>query len=169
MNKQWWQIVPGQSLIRFKTSLLRIGTITGSFSQFQGTLRSAEGFAFPEIAVRIAVRSVETYDEHINDFIRSAHFLDPKVHPWIAFSSTGGCAPAGANIRELPGMLMVKAREMPVTFLVGLGKLTKINTGLFADFSLSGQTRLSDFGLYCFDEIGDQLRLEALIRLQRSH
>jgi polyisoprenoid-binding protein YceI len=169
MNKQWWQIVPGQSLIQFKTSLLRIGTITGSFSKFQGTLRSAEGFSIPEIAVRIAVRSVETYDEQINDFIRSAHFLDPEAHPWIVFSSIGGCVPAGANIRELSGMLMVKAREMPITFLVGLERLTKISTGLSADFSLSGQTRLSDFGLYCFDDIGDEIRLEALIRLQRSY
>jgi len=115
------------------------------------------------------VRSVETYDQQINGFIRSAHFLDPEVHPWIVFSSTGACVRTGANIRELQGMLLVKATEMPITFLVGLGRLNKISTGLFADFSLSGQTRLSDFGLYCFGDIGDEIRLEALIRLQQSH
>jgi polyisoprenoid-binding protein YceI len=169
MNTQWWQIVPGQSSIRFKTSLLRIGTITGSFSQFDGTLCSADGFAFPEIAVRIAANSVETHDQRINEFIRSAHFLQPEVYPWIVFSSIGGCVDTGANIRELEGMLTVKDKTRLITFLVGLGRLNKIRTGSIADLSLSGQTRLSDFGLYCFDDIGDQIRLEALIRLQRSH
>jgi polyisoprenoid-binding protein YceI len=169
MNKQWWQILPGQSLIQFKTSLLRIGTITGSFSQFQGTLRSAEGFVLPEIEMRITASSVETYDQRINEFICSADFFHPEVYPWIVFSSIDGCVSTGANIRELGGMLTIKDNTNLITFLVGLGRLKKINTDLFADFSLSGRTTLSRFGLRCSDDIGDEISVEALICLRRSH
>jgi len=168
MRKNVWQIIPGASSIQFKASLLRIGIVVGKFTEFEGTVRSGDGFAFPEIDVRIKANSVETHDRRLNESILSDRFLHPKAQPWLLFTSARGCVQTGANIRELNGILTVRDWARPITFVVGLDRLNKTRDRLAADFSLSAVIRLSEFRLTCADEISDEIRLEASIRIERS-
>lgn len=89
-NKGVWLIDPVHTKIRFETKYLLITSVSGWFTQFEGTVTTPTAdFNNSDIRLTVYTNSLYTGNEERDNHLRSADFFDTKQFPVLSFHSTG--------------------------------------------------------------------------------
>jgi polyisoprenoid-binding protein YceI len=88
-NKSVWLLDPVHSKFRFETKYLLITSVSGWFTEFEGTVKSpAENFNESQIQLTVYTGSVYTGNAERDNHLRSADFFDVNKYPTLSFKST---------------------------------------------------------------------------------
>lgn len=169
-----WTIDSAHSEIQFKVKHLVISTITGSFTQFTGTIDAPENFDTAKITFEADINSISTNNEQRDGHLKSADFFDAENFPKLSFSSINFTKDGGEYILE--GDLTIKGVSRKVKFAVEHNGVTQDSWGnIKAGFELIGKISRKDFGLTwnALTETGgavvsDEVKLIASVQLLKQ-
>jgi polyisoprenoid-binding protein YceI len=83
-----WQIDPTHSDVSFSVRHMMVSKVRGSFTEFEGTIVTAEQPTDSTVTASIALNSIDTRSEQRDNHIRSADFFDVAQHPTMTYRST---------------------------------------------------------------------------------
>ncbi len=143
-----WSIDPLHSEVLFKIKHLVISTVTGSFTQFEGTVNSpGDDFENAEINFSIDVSSIHTGQEARDAHLKNSDFFEAETYPTIQFQSTSFIR-TGEDKFILTGNLTMKGVTKEVSFDVEYGGSGKDHYGnTKAGFEVSGFINRKEFGV----------------------
>lgn len=143
-----WAIDPTHSEVQFKVKHLMVSTVTGSFSQFEGTIEMEEDdFADAKISFSADINSISTGNEQRDTHLKSADFFNAEQFPKLTFTSTG-MTKTGEDTYNLVGNLTLHGVTKPVTLKVEYGgQMQDFYGQTKAGFELSGVLKRKEFGL----------------------
>lgn len=147
MTKTVWTIDPAHTEVLFKVRHLVITTITGTFSDFKGTIIAGENFQDAIIRFEAKIHSLSTNNEQRDNHLKSADFFEAEKYPSFFFDSTS-FVKTGTDEYEMKGLLTIKGTSKPVTLSVEYGgTMTDPWGNVKAGFELKGLINRKDFGL----------------------
>jgi polyisoprenoid-binding protein YceI len=170
-----WNIDPAHSEILFKVKHLVITTITGSFTEFTGSVKAPENFENGTIAFEAKVHSLSTNNDQRDQHLKSADFFEADAYPVVSFQSTSFRRIKGDDF-ELVGDLSIKGVTKTVGLEVNYGGSMKDPWGNHkAGFEIRGLFNRKDFGLTWNATteaggllVGEEVRLLASIQLSKA-
>lgn len=172
-----WAIDPSHTEIQFKVKHLMITTVTGSFTQFEGSAQSnGDDFTDAEIEFKANIASISTNSEQRDAHLKSDDFFSAETYPYLTFSS-GKLIPTGEkNKFTLAGDLTIRDVTKSIQLHAELGGIGNDPWGnTKAGFSLSGTINRKDFGLTwnAATETGgvlvsDEIKLVAEVQLAKQ-
>lgn len=141
-----WTIDTGHSEVQFKVKHLAISNISGTFTMFNGNVKSEhEDFDNAEVECVIDADSLTTNNIQRDKDLKSDIFLDTQQFPVITFK---GALKKRASDYELTGDLTIRDTVKKVTMNT---EFTGIGKGRFHDeragFEVNGKINRKDFGL----------------------
>jgi polyisoprenoid-binding protein YceI len=160
----------------FKVKHLVISTVTGSFSQFEGSaITTGDDFENARINFEIAVESIYTGQAQRDVHLKNGDFFEAETFPKITFQSTSFIK-TGTENYILKGNLTLKGVTKEVILNAEYGGTEKDHLGnIKAGFEVSGTINRKEFGLSynAFTEtgglaLGENVRLSANIQLARQ-
>lgn len=84
-----WAIDTAHSEIMFKVRHMMVSTVTGWFSQFEGSLYSNDdNFENASVSFTAQTASISTNNEQRDGHLRSDDFFNAEAYPQISFQST---------------------------------------------------------------------------------
>lgn len=84
-----WEIDQNHSAIRFEISYFGIGTVQGTFDNFDGNLRlNGNSLNAAQLSIEIQVASINTNQKTRDEHLRSKDFFNVAENPSISFNST---------------------------------------------------------------------------------
>jgi len=83
-----WQIDPVHSEVSFSVRHMMVSKVRGSFTEFDGTIVTADEPSESTVTASIALNSIDTRSEQRDNHIRSADFFDVAEHPTMTYKST---------------------------------------------------------------------------------
>jgi polyisoprenoid-binding protein YceI len=115
-----WLIDPVHSKIRFETKYLLITSISGWFTEFEGTVvTAADDFNESKIQLCVYTNSIYTGNAERDNHLRSADFFDTRSFPMLYFRSNS-ISIKGDKL-DIIGELQIKGKtetiELAATFL----------------------------------------------------
>lgn len=141
-----WIIDASHSEIQFKVKHLVITTVTGSFTEFSGTVEAGDTFENANILFEANTASISTNSEQRDGHLKSGDFFDVEKFPKLSFKSTK-FSKKGDGF-ELTGNLTIKDVTNTVTLAVEYGGTAKDPWGnTKAGFEVTGKINRKDFGL----------------------
>ncbi|MBC6490264.1 YceI family protein [Flavihumibacter stibioxidans] len=143
-----WNIDTTHSEIAFKVKHLVISTVTGKFTDFEGSAE-AEQADFSDAKIRFSARidSITTGNEQRDGHLKSPDFFDAAGHPTMDFVSTSMVSKGGSDY-VLKGDLTIRGTTRPVELAVEFGGTQQDFYGnTVAGFELTGKINRQDFGL----------------------
>jgi polyisoprenoid-binding protein YceI len=171
-----WTIDPLHSEVLFKIKHLVISTVTGSFTKFDGAVKTTgEGFENALISFSIDVSSIHTGQEQRDAHLKNSDFFEIEKYPAINFQSTSFIR-TGDNQYILSGELTMKGITKEISLDVEYGGTEKDHFGnTKAGFELSGVINRKEFGL-TFNALtesgglalGENVKIAANIQLSRQ-
>jgi polyisoprenoid-binding protein YceI len=84
-----WQIDPVHSEVSFSVRHMMVSKVRGHFTDFSGTILTAERPTDSNVTATINLSSIDTRSEQRDNHIRSADFFDVESHPIMTYRSTG--------------------------------------------------------------------------------
>ncbi|HUC82826.1 MAG TPA: YceI family protein [Flavisolibacter sp.] len=88
-NKGVWLIDPVHTKIRFETKYLMITSVSGWFTQFEGTVTTpTNDFNNSDIRLTVYTASLYTGNQERDNHLRSPDFFNTKQFPTLTFRST---------------------------------------------------------------------------------
>jgi polyisoprenoid-binding protein YceI len=143
-----WKIDPSHSEITFKVKHLVISTVSGKFTEFEGSLDAEkEDFSDAKIQFSAKIDSITTGSEQRDGHLKSADFFDAAGHPEMTFSSSSLKHISGSDY-ELTGDLTIRGTTKPVKLKVEFGGTQDDFYGnTVAGFELTGKINRQEFGL----------------------
>ncbi len=134
--------------ITFKVKHLMISTVTGSFANFDASLKAEqEDFSDARISFSADITSITTGNDQRDGHLKGEDFFDAAKFPTLNFSSTSFKKIDGSDY-ELTGDLTIKGVTKSVTLAVEYGGTMTDFYGQFkAGFDISGKISRSEFGL----------------------
>lgn len=170
-----WTIDPAHSEVLFKVKHLVITTITGSFTEFTGSVKAPENFENGTIAFEAKVHSLSTNNDQRDQHLKSADFFEADAYPVVSFQSTSFRRIKGDDF-ELVGDLSIKGVTKTVGLEVNYGGSMKDPWGNHkAGFEIRGLFNRKDFGLTWNATteaggllVGEEVRLLASIQLSKA-
>jgi polyisoprenoid-binding protein YceI len=109
-----WKIDRAHSRVSFSVTHLVVAEITGSFTDFEGTLvTSKEDLTDAKITATIKTASVNTDNEFRDKHLRSDDFFNADSFPTMTFVSTG-VEKTGADTYKIAGNLTIRNITKPV-------------------------------------------------------
>lgn len=141
-----WQIDPVHSEVSFTIRHMMVSKIRGHFTDFVGTIVTAEAPADSSVTATIKLASIDTRNEQRDNHVRSADFLDIEKHPEMTYRSTS-LAGDGATW-TLQGELTLHGETKPVSLELELNGFTADPSGgERAGFSAVAEIDRRDFGI----------------------
>lgn len=143
-----WKIDTTHSEIAFKVKHLVISTVTGKFTEFEGSVEAEkEDFSDAKITFSARIDSITTGNDQRDGHLKSADFFDAAGHPTMDFVSTSFTHKGGSDY-TMTGDLTLRGTTRPVELAVELGGIQNDFYGnTVAGFELSGKINRQDFGL----------------------
>ncbi len=143
-----WVIDPMHSEVQFKVKHLMVSTVTGLFSQFEGTLEMVgDDFEDAKITFSADIASISTGNQQRDAHLKSADFFDAEQFPKLTFTSTH-MKKNGDDIYELVGDLTMHGVTKPVTLKAEYGgQMQDFYGQTKAGFEVAGTLKRKDFGL----------------------
>ena len=142
-----WTIDTAHTEIGFKVKHLVVTTVSGKFTEFEGTIEaSADDFSDAKISFSAAIDSIHTGNGQRDGHLKSADFFDNANHPKLTFTSTS--VEKDGNDLTITGDLTIRGTTKPVTLQAEFGGLEKNMGGnVVAGFDVTGKINRQDFGL----------------------
>lgn len=159
---------PENSSVKFKIGHLVINTVSGSFKDFEGTIRyDPDTIEKSSLAGVIAAASVDTGNESRDEHLRSQDYFDVANHPEIRFQSKRVQQDRNGNV--LIGDLTMRGvvREIAIPFVIesdtGDGRLR-----FSARLELDRQDYGIGYGGFLDATVGDLVTIELTGRAVRQ-
>jgi len=148
MNNTNWSIDASHSEIQFKVKHMMISTVTGSFTNFNGTISSNEDdFSATEFQFSAEISSISTNNEQRDGHLKSADFFDAEQFPQLTFSGKG-LTKISEDEFTATGNLTMKGVTKEVSLKVEFGGIIQDPWGATrVGFTLDGKINRKDFGL----------------------
>jgi len=141
-----WKLDPVHTHIGFTVKHMMVARVRGRFTDFEGTIVTADDPLASTATVTIQAASIDTNQEFRDNHIRSADFFDAANHPTITFALQG--LQVGEHGVTVKGDLTMRGVTKPVTLS---GELPAIGPdgqgGRKAGFSLSGEIDRYEWGV----------------------
>ena len=142
-----WAIDAAHSEIQFKVKHLVITTVTGSFTEFKGSVTTGDNFEDAKIHFEANTDSVTTNNEQRDAHLKGADFFEADKFPTLSFNSTR-FKRVDDEEYALEGDLTIKGVTKPVKFHVEYAGSAKDPWGhVKAGFELKGTINRKEFGL----------------------
>jgi polyisoprenoid-binding protein YceI len=156
-NKRVWLIDPVHTKIRFETKYLLITSISGWFTQFEGTVVTpSDDFTNSQIQLTVYTNSIYTGNTERDNHLRSSDFFDAKKFPTLSFKSSHINIEASAL--EIIGDLKIKdIAESIELHAAYIGSTYDPNGNLKAGFEINTTLNRKDFNItwnQAFDKAG---------------
>ena len=84
-----WQIDTTHSDVSFSVRHMMVSKVRGQFTDFEGTIVTAENPADSTVTATIKLDSIDTRNEQRDNHIRSADFFEVETYPTMSYRSTG--------------------------------------------------------------------------------
>ena len=167
-----YNIDTAHSTIGFDVKHLMVGTTSGAFNDYQGTVDyDPANAAATKIDVTIQAASINTRNEDRDNHLKSADFFDTANHPAIIFKSTKVEASGDGYVvtGDLTMRGVTKEISIPVSmagpvqspmggYAIGISGKTTINR---QDFGISWNKNLDQGGVVVGDEVVVIVNVEA--------
>ena len=176
MSTTKWVIDPTHSNIGFKVKHLMISTVSGEFTDYEGSVEAqGDSFAGASVSFSAKVDSITTHNGQRDGHLKSADFFDVAAHPVLGFKSTS-FEKKGDDEFVLNGDLTIRGVTKPVSLQVEYSGMVQDPYGnTKAGFSLAGKINRKDFGLTwsAVTEAGsvvvsDEIKLAAEVQLVKQ-
>ena len=171
-----WVIDPLHSEVMFKVKHLVISTVTGSFSKFEGTVKTTgDSFENADINFVIDVDSVYTGQEQRDVHLKNGDFFEAETFPKIIFQSTS-FEKTGDDDYVLKGKLTLKGVTKEIILHAEYGGTEKdFHGNTKVGFEVAGTINRKEFGL-TYNAItetgglalGENVKLSANIQLTKA-
>ncbi|MET0300309.1 MAG: YceI family protein [Flavitalea sp.] len=144
-----WVLDPVHTQIQFKVKHMMISTVTGSFSDYEGTVETEEeDFMKAKVNFSAEVNSLSTGSADRDAHLKGPEFFDAAKHPLITFKATKYESVDDDGSYELYGDLTVKGVTRSLRLDVEFGGVVKDPWGnTKAGFTINGKVNRKDFGL----------------------
>ncbi len=141
-----WQIDPVHSEVSFSVRHMMVSKVRGYFTEFEGTIVTAENPGDSSVTASVALNSIDTRNEQRDNHIRSADFFDVAQHPTMTFHSTS-LSGNGENW-TVDGELSLHGvtRRVPLSLELN-GFTADPFGGQRAGFSATAEINRRDFGI----------------------
>jgi polyisoprenoid-binding protein YceI len=141
-----WQIDPTHSDVSFSVRHMMVSKVRGSFTEFEGTIVTADEPTDSTVTASITLNSIDTRNEQRDNHIRSADFFDVEQHPEMTYRSTS-LSGNGENW-TLDGELSLHGvtRRVPLSLEVN-GFTADPFGGQRVGFSATAEINRRDFGI----------------------
>ena len=141
-----WQIDPVHSEVSFSVRHMMVSKVRGSFTEFEGTIVTADEPTDSTVTASITLNSIDTRNEQRDNHIRSADFFDVEQHPTMSYRSTS-LSGNGENW-TIDGELTLHGVTRRVPLLLELNGFTADPYGgQRAGFSATAEISRGDFGI----------------------
>ncbi|MEO5892285.1 MAG: YceI family protein [Ferruginibacter sp.] len=171
-----WVLDPTHSEIGFKVKHLMISSVTGTFTEFSGTVEThGDDFTTAKASFSANVHSISTNNGQRDAHLKNADFFDADTYPELTFESTSIVKVDEENY-TLHGNLSLHGITKQVLFEADFGGTTVDPWGgTRAGFSLKGKISRSDFGI-SFGTVsetggillGDEVKLSAEVQFVKQ-
>ena len=161
-----WENDDPHSQLGFTVTHLGIADVSGTFNDFDVTLKSSKpDFSDASFELSANTASIDTRVEARNNHLKSADFFDVAKYPTLTYKSTS-IKPAGKNKYKLTGDLTLHGITKPVTMdLLYRGSTENpMSKKTTAGFQVSGTIKRSDFNVgpgFPAPMISDDVRIKA--------
>jgi polyisoprenoid-binding protein YceI len=168
-----WQIDTVHSDVSFTVRHMMVSKVRGQFTEFEGTIVTAEVPTDSSVTASIKLDSIDTRNEQRDNHIRSADFFDVAEYPTMTYRSTT-LSGNGENW-TLEGELSLHGvtRRVPLSLelngftadpyggqRVGFSATTEINR---RDFGIDISMPMDGGGVVVGDKISISLEIEAVL------
>ena len=169
-----WQIDSDHSEVSFSVRHMMLSKVRGRFTQFSGTIVTAEQITDSSVAADIELSSITTGNEQRDEHVRSPEFLGSDQYPTMTFRSTGIRLDGASWV--ITGDLSLKGitREVELaTELLGIGPdayggtragfsaTTSINR---KDFDVNWNAAIEGGGVVVGDKVDITLDIQAVLQ-----
>ncbi|MGM5631462.1 YceI family protein [Apibacter raozihei] len=139
-----WSIDKSHSEVFFKVKHMVISTVTGEFTEFDGSVESdSDDFSNAEFQFSVEIESINTKMKDRDNHLKSADFFDSAQYPKLSFKST-----SGLQNGKISGNLTIRDVTKEIILDADFGGIIKDPWGnRRAGFELSGKINRKDFGL----------------------
>ena len=142
-----WQIDPVHSEVSFSVRHMMVSKVRGSFTEFAGTIETADEPTASSVTATIALGSIDTRNAQRDNHIRSADFFDVEQYPTMTYRSTG-LVDNGDGTWTLEGELSLHGVTKNVPLELELNGFTADPYGgQRAGFSAKAEINRRDFGI----------------------
>jgi polyisoprenoid-binding protein YceI len=141
-----WQIDTVHSDVSFTVRHMMVSKVRGQFTEFEGTIVTAENPSDSTVTATIKLDSIDTRNEQRDNHIRSADFFEVEKYPTMTYRSTG-LSGNGENW-TIEGDLTLHGVTRPVPLSLELNGFTADPYGgQRAGFSATAEINRRDFGI----------------------
>ncbi|MDB5119407.1 MAG: YceI family protein [Sphingobacteriales bacterium] len=146
-TKSIWLIDPVHSKIRFETKYLLISSVSGWFSEIEGSVvTTSDDFTDSEVNITIYVNSLTTGNEERDNHLRSADFFDAKTFPIITFRCQH--VKVDESFADVKGFLCLKGITAEIKFNADyLGSVKDPMGNSKAGFKMATSINRKDFNI----------------------
>ncbi len=141
-----WQIDAVHSDVSFTIRHMMVSKVRGAFTEFEGTIVTAEDPTQSTVTATIKLDSINTNNAQRDGHIRSADFFDTAQYPTMTYTSTA-VTPVGDGW-QIDGELSLHGVTKPVPLSLELnGFGPDPYGGTRAGFSAKAEINRGDFGI----------------------
>ena len=143
-----WAIDAAHSEIHFKVKHMMVSTVTGSFDEFEGKVKSEEeSFEGAEIQFSAKTGSINTRNTDRDNHLKSDDFFNAEAYPELKFASRS-IQKVSDNEFSVTGDLTIRDVTKQVTLnVVHEGTAIDPYGQNKAGFEITGKINRKDFGL----------------------
>jgi polyisoprenoid-binding protein YceI len=142
-----WQIDTSHSDVSFSVRHMMVSKVRGQFTDFEGTIVTAEDPTASSVTATIKLDSIDTRNEQRDNHIRSADFFEVEKYPTMSYRSTG-LVDNGNGTWTLDGELSLHGVTKNVALQLELNGFTADPWGgQRAGFSAKTELNRKDFGI----------------------
>ncbi len=168
-----WKLDPVHTDISFTVRHMMVSKVRGKFTDFEGTIVTAENPEESTVSFEAKMNSIDTGNPDRDNHLRSQDFFEAEKYPTMTFKSTG-VKKAGDGF-ALDGDLTIHGVTKPVTLAFDVNGFAKDPYGgTRAGFSATGEINRKDFdisismpmdggGVVVGDKINIHLEVEAIL------
>ncbi|WNI16089.1 YceI family protein [Actinacidiphila sp. ITFR-21] len=157
-----WTIDTVHSDVSFYVRHLGVSKVRGAFSEFAGSITTAEDPLESKVSAVIKTASVSTNNESRDAHVRGADFLDVEQFPELTFES-GEIRAITSEVFEVDGALTLHGVTKTVTLKLELNGFGKgFDGNAVAGFSAATEISRSEFGVTggaTGAAVGDKIRI----------
>ena len=148
MSTNKWALDQSHSEIQFKVKHLMISTVTGSFTNFNGSVKTqGDDFTTARIQFTALIDSISTNNEQRDAHLKNGDFFDVENHPELSFVSKRLEKIDDENYK-LFGTLTMRGTSKDIELNVEYGGVIQDPWGnTRAGFTVTGKIDRQDFGV----------------------